>query len=95
MKSSARKWLFSVTGKKKWYIVWLTLAQMLQGVSVTVFAWFLRDVVNAAVAGNRDAFWKNLALLIGLTGVQIALNAFIRWLTELSKSSIENASIGQ
>ena len=91
MKSSARKWLVSVTGKKKWYIVWLTLAQMLQGVSVTVFAWFLRDVVNAAVAGNRDAFWRNLALLIGLTGVQIALNAFIRWLTELSKSSIENA----
>ncbi len=90
MKESARKWLYTVPGKKKWYIVALTLAQTLIGGSGVLYALFLRGVVDAATGNDRPGFWRYLVMIIVLSAAQIALYALVRWLTERSKSAIEN-----
>lgn len=90
MKTSAAKWLFAIPGKKKLYILALTLAQAVLGASGVLYALLLRGVVDAAVDKNLDAFWKWLVLTILLVAVQIALRALIRWLTELSRTTFEN-----
>ena len=91
MKTSAQKWLYTVPGRKKWYIVALTLIQILLGGSGVLYAFLLRGLVDDAVAKNAAGFWQYLALAIALLTAQLAMRAVVRWLTELSKSSIENA----
>ena len=91
MKTSAQKWLYTVPGRKKWYIVALTLIQILLGGSGVLYAFLLRELVDDAVAKNAAGFWQYLGLAIALLTAQLALRAVVRWLTELSKSSIENA----
>ena len=95
MKESPSKWLYTVPGNKKWYIVALTLLQALLGGSGVLYALLLRGVVDAAAGGNRSAFWQYLILIIALSTVQIALRALLRWLTELSKSTFENVFKGR
>ena len=91
MKDSAKKWLYTVPGRKKWYVVALTLLQALIGGSGVLYALLLRGVVDAAVGGNKAEFWKYLIYIIALSAAQISMHAAVRWLTELSKSSFENA----
>ena len=90
MKQSARRWLYTVPGNRKWYIVALTLVQALLGGSGVLYALLLRGVVDAAVGGSRTAFWQNLILIIALAAGQLLLRAVVRWLTELTKSTFEN-----
>ena len=91
MKKSAQKWLYIVPGRKKWYIVALTLIQMLLGGSGVFYALLLRGAVDAAVGRDAPGFWRYLVLTVLLLTAQLTLRAVDRWLTELSKSSIENA----
>ena len=91
MKKSAQKWLYTVPGRKKWYIVCLTMIEMLLGGSGVLHALFMKGLVDAAVKGDGTGFWQYLAMIITLASIQLALRAVDRWLTELSKSSIENA----
>ncbi len=95
MKKSAQKWLYTVPGRKKWYIVWLTLIEMILGGSGVLHALFMKGLVDAAVNRNGTGFWRNLALIVTLASVQLALRAVVRWLVELSKSSIENTFKGR
>lgn len=90
MRNTALRWLYTVPGGKKLYILALTLAQALHGASGVLYALFLREIVDSAVAHNGAGFRKYMALLIALVLVQLALRALIRWLTELSKSTLEN-----
>ena len=60
-----------------------------------LYALLLRGVVDAAVGGDKPGFWKYLIFIIALSAVQISMHAVVRWLTELSKSSIENAFKGR
>ena len=60
-----------------------------------LYALFLREIVDAAADHDTAGFWRYLALLIGLVLVQFALRAVIRWLTELSKSTLENTFKGR
>lgn len=90
MKQSARKWLYTVPGKKKWYVVALTLVQALLGGSGVLYALLLRGVVDGAAGGDKTAFWRYLILIIALSAAQLILRAVVRWLTELSKSTLEN-----
>lgn len=95
MKKSAQKWLYTVPGRKKWYIVCLTLIEMLLGGSGVLYALFMKGLVDAAVKGDGTGFWRSLAMIVTLASAQLALRAVDRWLTELSKSSIENAFKGR
>lgn len=84
------KWLWAVPGNKKNYILQLILVQMLNGGSGVLYALLLRNIVDSAVAKNMDGFVRNVLFIIALVAAQLAMRAIIRFLNELSKSSIEN-----
>ena len=90
MKNNAVKWLYSVTGKKKWNIFWLLIIQSLLGASGVLYALLLRNIVDNAVKGDITAFRLYVMFIILLVLAQVAMRAFIRWLEELSRSSLEN-----
>jgi ATP-binding cassette subfamily B protein len=90
MKDAALRWLWAVPGKKKLNILFLAAAQALHGASGVLYALLLRDIVDSAAAHDGAGFRRFLAALIGLAAVQLALRAVIRWLTELSKATMEN-----
>ena len=90
MKNSSVRWLYSVPGKKKLYILALIVVQALHGASGVLYALFLREIVDAAVAQDVVGFWRGIVWIVLLVAVQLALRAIIRWLTELGKSVFEN-----
>ena len=90
MKNNAVKWLFRVTGRKKWNILWLMIVNALHGASGVLYALLLRNIVDNAVEGDRKGFAFNVILIILLVLAQVAMRAIIRWLEELSRASLEN-----
>lgn len=90
MKNKTLQWLYRVTGRKKGYIACLTAAEMLHGASGVLYALFLRNIVDSAVQQNRGLFWQGVISIILLVAGQIALEAFVRWMSELARSSMEN-----
>ena len=90
MKNSTLKWLLSIPGRKNLYIVFLTLAQGLYGASGVLYAFLLRNIVDAATGHDSSLFWRGIILIVLLASAQLILRAIIRWLTELSKSTFEN-----
>lgn len=91
MKRSALRWLYDVPGRKKWYIVFLTLVQMLLGGSGVWYAMLLRGAVDSATAGDRTALLRYVIYIVSLVAAQIALRAIVRWLNELTRAELENA----
>ena len=89
-KNNSLRWIRDVSGKKKLFILILVFVQALLGASAVYYALFLRDIVDAAVAGNAAGFRDGLVRIVLLVAVQLALRAVIRWLTELAKSTFEN-----
>ncbi len=95
MKNTALRWLWDVPGKKKLNVFALTLVQALHGASGVLAALLLREVVDAAAGHDAAGFRRYLAFLIGLALAQLSLRAVIRWLTELSESTLENSFKGR
>lgn len=90
MKTGAKKWLFTVPGSRKIYILFLVVLQSLHGASGVLYALILRGIVNAAVNQNAPGFWNGVLRILLLVTGQIILRALIRRLNELSKSELEN-----
>ena len=86
----ALKWLWSVSGHQKWNIFFLTVLHVLIGGSGVLFAFFLRGMINAAVACEGSVFVRYALYLVVLTACQLMVRAGIRFLTEYLKSSLEN-----
>ena len=84
------RWLWRVTGKKKGYILALTLIQGAAGLIGVVYALLLRAVVDSAVGKDAAAFRHNVLLIVGLVLIQLAVNAMLRGLYELARADIEN-----
>ena len=89
-RNNAIKWLYTVAGRKKWNILWLILVQALNGASGVLYALILRNIVDNAVEGDKSGFWFNVMMILLLVLFQVAMRAVIRWLEELSRSSLEN-----
>ncbi len=84
------RWLYAVPKRKKVYILILIFVQMLHGGSGVFYALLLRNIVDSAVAKEIQAFWWNVVMTVLLVLGQLALSAVVRFLSELSKSSLEN-----
>ena len=91
MKNRTLGWLWSVPGRKKLYILILTVVEALHGASGVFYALLLREIVDAAAGHDSDGFWRGLTGIILLVAAQLALRAVIRWLTELSRAAFENS----
>ena len=87
---SAVRWLWRVTGRKKAYVLLLTLVQALSGGLGVLYALLLRNIVDSAVGHDGGAFRHNVVLIAALVVLQISLSALVRWLSELARSDIEN-----
>lgn len=91
MKTSAVKWLSIVVDKKKINIFVLLIAQAILGASGVFYALFLRNIIDNAVAKNRQGFFAFFFAIIALIAGQIVLRAFIRYVDELTRASLENS----
>lgn len=90
MKNNTVKWLFSVTGRKKWNIFWLMVVNALYGASGVLYALLLRNIVDSAVDGSKRQFVFYAVMIILLVLAQVAMRAVLRWLEEHSRASLEN-----
>lgn len=90
IKNSTLKWLFTVPGRKKIYIFILTFIQVLHGASGVLYALLLRNIVDSAVAKDTNGFAMNACFVILLVIAQLSMRAVIRFLSELSRSTLEN-----
>ena len=88
--NGAVKWLWRVTGRKKGYVLALTLIQGMSGALGVLYALLLRNIVDSAAGRDTGAFWHYVALIIALVILQISLSAVVRWMQELAKADIEN-----
>ena len=93
--SNASHWLWQVLGKKKKYIIFLTLVQAIASGSSVFYALFLRGVVDSVTRGDTSSFQHFVLGIICLFLFQLAIFALIRWLTELAKCDIENSLKGR
>ena len=87
---SATRWLWRVAGRKKGYVLALTLVQAVSGGLGVLYALLLRNIVDSAVGRDSGAFRHNVVLIVALVVLQISLSALVRWLNELARSDIEN-----
>ena len=87
---TALSWLQTVTGKKKIYILFLLLLQVLLGGSAVLYALLLRGMVDFAAAGSWDGFLRYAAGFAALTAAQIILRAIGRALDEWCRAQLEN-----
>ncbi len=88
-------WMSGVAGKAKIDIVLLLLVQAILGVSSVGYAMLLRELVNAAVDGDKKWFFAAAASFAGLVTFQIALRAVNRFLEEHTRATMENRFKGR
>ena len=84
------RWLWQTAGRKKGYIAGLTVLQILTGCCGVLDALLLRNVVDSVARQDGNGFRHYAVLMILLTAAYIALQAMVRWLNELSRSTFEN-----
>ena len=84
------KWLWKTPGKKKVLIMLLTAVQAVLGGYGVIYALLLRNTIDSAVRHDSIEFHREIILIIILMAGQLALQAVVRWLNELGRSSLEN-----
>lgn len=85
------RYIDEVVGAKKVYILILLLIQASLGVSSVLYALFLRDIVDGAVAHDFAVMVRSMCAFAGLVVCQLALRALSRHMSELACSTYENA----
>ena len=90
-KKSAVSYIWEVIGRQRWNIVAMTAIQILLAVFLTLQAGVLRNVVDRASEGDKDAFVKMAVLLVALVLIQVILRAVIRPLRAYVTGAIENS----
>ena len=69
----------------------LAVCQVAHGLCGVAYALMLRGLVDSAVAGNAAGFWSWTGATALLVAAQLSIRAIVRWLSELSRASLENA----
>lgn len=87
---STLKWLYTVPGKKKGYVLALTLIQAVTGGAGVLYALLLRSIVDSAVARDLPSFRQHVILLAALVLVLLGIGAAVRRLHEQARTEIEN-----
>ena len=85
------QYLWAVTGKQKWSILFLTLIQIALALFATLQAAVLRGVVDRASEKDMSAFGKMAVFLVCVVVIQLVLRAFYRPLRIYAQSKVENA----
>ena len=91
MKNSTVSWLWKITGRRKIYIIALSILQMIQGASGVLFALLMRGVIDGAVAGDSSLFWRYVIYIVSLAAAQLAIGFVLTILYERCQISLSNA----
>lgn len=83
-------WMSEVAGRTKLYIGVLLAIQAILGISSVFYAMLLREIINTAVAADRDGFFWAIGIFISLVIFQLVLRAVNRFLEEFTRSTLEN-----
>ncbi|MBE6963730.1 MAG: ABC transporter ATP-binding protein [Ruminococcaceae bacterium] len=83
------RWIWTVSGSAKWWILLLGLIRVAQSCVCISFAFALSDVVNSAAAGLRDAFRQDLILFVSLSLLSMLLMIAGRYVEERGKVALE------
>ena len=89
-KNNTVKWLFSVPGRNKLYILALMFVQAIVGASGVLYAVLLKDMVDSATRHDAHSFWMSVVYVCLLITAQILLSAFARWLSETTLATFDN-----
>ena len=84
------RWMLTIAGHSKLHIVLLVVVQTVLGVSVIGYAFFLRGLIDGAVAGDVRVFTRYAILLVALVLFLVALRTVKRHVLELARSTMEN-----
>lgn len=87
---SILKWIRDVIGNKKIGIGFLMLLQVALGIGSISYALIFKGLIDAAVGGEKQHFFMWVALFAGVALLLIVLNAIQRFLSEYTRSSVEN-----
>ena len=87
---STLKWLYIISGKKKGYVLALTLIQAVTGGAGGLYALLLRNIVDSAVARNLISFRQNVISLLILVVILLGVGVIVRWLSEQTRTDFEN-----
>ncbi len=88
--TSTIMWLSRTAGKKKGLIFCLVGIQIALGLSNVLFTFLFRSLVDFAMAGEKDDFFKIVVKMAGLMASQAALRALEYFLYEWTCSTMEN-----
>ena len=83
------QWIWHVSGKYLWWPCLLMVIRLLQGYTSIKYAYALGEVVDCAVAGISDVFYRQLFGFILLVLVTLLLQASGRYAAEKSKAVLE------
>ena len=84
------RYLVTTMGNLKYGVLLLTVILAVQGFLGVCYALFLKDIIDAAVAGERELFFKAIIKLALLFLSQIALSSVGRYIDEYTASGLEN-----
>ena len=83
-------WLYRVSGKEKWNVVFLILVQAFLGLSTVGVVWLLRGSIDCAVDKKKEGFLFYVTAMVLVIVLQLLANAVRRFLDEYAKSGMEN-----
>ena len=83
-------WIRKAIGNRKWLIAVLALLQSVLAASGIVFALIMREVVDCAMAGNRESFWKAIVSLALLIVCQVILRWVEKFVEDDTRAAIDN-----
>ncbi len=85
------RYLSAVAGRTKLGVVALMVLQVVSAACGVFYALFLREIINAAVAGDRHRFLVSVGGFCLLVCVQIALRATAYQVSEMVRARLDNS----
>ena len=90
IKGSTLRWILAVSGRKKGYLVLLTLIEALASFLGVYYALLFKRIIDNAVGKNPAGFRRAVITMVCLVALELAIGAFNRWLYKQARSSVEN-----
>lgn len=95
IREKALKWIFGIIGKAKWLTCMILILQVISSGIGIGMTWFFKQMIDGAVAGNRQVFQTYTWYLIGVIVSWAIVGASNRYLKEYGKGTVENKLKGR
>lgn len=93
--NAAVRWLLQAVRGKRRYVVALTTGQVLLSLAGVAYSLLFRELVDSAVAGNRDGFVTAFVIVAAVTLLRLVLTALNKRLDEFTRAGVENGLKGR